>query len=127
VTRFVVAAVLAAAWLSAQGADPGKVLRFAFQNAEATFDPAMYQDLYSGMVLDQIIDPMITYDHLSRPAKLIPNTLESMPEVSADGMTYTFRVRKGIYFTPDAASRASGGSWSPPTTPSPSCGSSTRR
>ena len=63
----------------------------------------MYQDLYSGMVVDQIIDPMVTYDHLSRPARLVPNTLESMPEVSGDGMTYTFRIRKGIYFTPDPA------------------------
>ena len=40
-----VACALAAtmgAW--AHAADPNKVLRFAFQNAEATFDPALYQD-----------------------------------------------------------------------------------
>jgi ABC-type transport system substrate-binding protein len=87
----------------ARAADPNKVLRFAFQIAEGTFDPAVYQDQYSSMVVDQILDPMLTYDYLARPAKLVPNTLESMPEVSADGTTYTFRIRKGIYFTPDAA------------------------
>ena len=58
------------------------------------------------MVVDHILDPMLTYDYLARPAKLVPNTLESMPEVSADGMTHTFRIRKGIYFTPDPAFKA---------------------
>ena len=98
--RFFAACIIAA---SAQAADPNKVLRFAFQIAEATFDPAVYQDQYSSMVVDHILDPMLTYDYLARPVKLVPNTLESMPEVSSDGMTYTFRIRKGIYFTPDAA------------------------
>ena len=99
-----IAAIVAVAIaLAAHSADPNKVLRFAFQNAEATFDPAVYQDQYSSMVVDQILDPMLTYDYLARPAKLVPNTLESMPEVSADGLTYTFRLRKGIYFTPDPA------------------------
>jgi ABC-type transport system substrate-binding protein len=103
--RFILTCAFAAAAVvvPAHAADPNKVLRFAFQIAEATFDPAIYQDQYSSMVVDHILDPMLTYDYLARPAKLVPNTLESMPEVSADGMTVTFRVRKGIYFTPDPA------------------------
>ena len=102
--RLIAACVIAAAVAAhAHAADPNKVLRFAFQIGEATFDPAIYQDTYSGMVVDQILDPMLTYDYLARPAKLVPNTLESMPEISADGTTYTFRIRKGIHFTPDPA------------------------
>jgi ABC-type transport system substrate-binding protein len=102
--RFIAAcAFAAAAAATAHAADPSKVLRFAFQIGEATFDPAIYQDQYSSMVVDHILDPMLTYDYLARPAKLVPNTLESMPEISADGMTHTFRLRKGIYFTPDPA------------------------
>ena len=30
-------------------------------------------------------------------------TAEAMPEVTDDGRTYTFRIRKGIHFTPDPA------------------------
>lgn len=111
----------------AHAADPNKVLRFAFQFAEATFDPAIYQDQYSGMVVDQILEPMLTYDYLARPAKLVPDTLESMPEISADGKTYTFRIRKGIYFTPTRPSRESGASSSRPTMPTASSGTSIRR
>jgi ABC-type transport system substrate-binding protein len=101
--RLILACVLAVVVPSAVGADPNKVLRFAFQIAESSFDPAIQQDVYAGIVVDQIVDAMLTYDYLARPAKLVPNTLESMPEVSADGMTYTFRIRKGIYFAPDPA------------------------
>src|SRR5688572_396573 len=101
--RSIAAGSLAAVALAAHAADANKVLRFAFQNAESSFDPAIYQDVSAGMVVDQILDPMLAYDYLARPVKLVPNTLEAMPEVSSDGMTYTFRLRKGIYFTPDPA------------------------
>ena len=82
-----------------------KTLRVAFQAAESTLDPALFQDIYSGMLADNIYDPLLTYDYLARPAKVIPNTAEALPEISADGMTYTFRIKKGIYFTPDPAFR----------------------
>ena len=97
------ASVLLAAGCAFAQADPSKVLRYALQIGEATFDPVVYQDLASGMIVDQILEPMLRYDYLARPVKLVPNTLESLPEVSADGTTYTFRLKQGIHFTPDAA------------------------
>lgn len=96
-------AVFLAAVPPAQGADPNKVLRFAFPIGEATFDPAVYQDTYSSIIVGQILDPMLRYEYLARPVKLAPNTVEAMPDVSDDGKTYTFRIRKGIYFAPDPA------------------------
>ena len=68
----VVAFGLAAAPLFAHAADPNKVLRFAFQLAESAFDPAVYQDQYSAMVVDQILEPMLRYEYLARPPKLAP-------------------------------------------------------
>jgi len=96
-------ACAAAAPAHVLAADPNKVLRYALRLAESAFDPAVFQDYSSSMVADQILDPMLRYDYLARPAKLVPNTLEALPEVSADGLTYTFRIRKGIYFAPDPA------------------------
>jgi len=96
-------AVAAALPGGALAADPHKVLHFAFPSAESSFDPVAYQDAYSGIVVEEILEPMLSYDYLARPAKLVPNTLESMPDVSSDGKTFTFHLRKGIYFTVDPA------------------------
>jgi ABC-type transport system substrate-binding protein len=79
-----------------------KILRITFQVAETGFDPARTHDYYSGTVLEAIFDTLLTYDYLARPAKLVPSAA-ALPEVSADGRTYTFRLRKGIYFTDDPA------------------------
>ncbi len=86
---------------AAPAADPAKVLRYTFPVAETGFDPAQVVDLYSNNIVAAIFDPPLTYDYLAKPLKLIPNTLVAMPEVSADQLTYTLRVKPGIYFADD--------------------------
>ncbi|HZM44474.1 MAG TPA: ABC transporter substrate-binding protein [Burkholderiales bacterium] len=88
---------------SASPAGAGKVLRVTFQAAETGFDPVAVSDYYSGSVIEAIYDPLLTYDYLARPAKLVPNVTEALPVVTDDGRTYTLRIRKGIHFTPDPA------------------------
>ena len=83
--------------------DPNKVLRYAFEVAESSFDPQKQSDVYSGIVNNAIFDTPLRYDFLARPVKLIPNTLVAMPEISADYKTYTLRVKPGIYFSDDPA------------------------
>jgi ABC-type transport system substrate-binding protein len=46
---------------------------------------------------------MLDYDYLARPVKLVPRTLEAMPVIEDGGRTYICRVRKGVFFTADAA------------------------
>jgi oligopeptide transport system substrate-binding protein len=82
-------------------ADPKKVLRYVFPVAETGFDPAGVHDLYSAHVNGSIFETLFTYDYLASPAKLVPRTAEALPEVSADGLTYTIRLQKGIYFAAD--------------------------
>jgi len=84
-------------------ADPSKVLRVAFDAAETGFDPVRVNDNYSSQVLRAVFECLLTYDYLARPVKLVPNTAESLPEVSDGGKTYVFKVRKGIYFQADPA------------------------
>lgn len=81
----------------------GKTLRMVFQSPEASFDPAAVSDEVSISIIENIIEPLLRYDYLARPAKLIPNTAEALPEVGDGGLSYTFRLRKGVYFTPDPA------------------------
>nr|WP_210009319.1 ABC transporter substrate-binding protein [Aquirhabdus parva] len=84
-------------------ADPAKVVRVAFEAADDGFDPVRTANAYSNWVINGIIEPLMTYDYLARPAKLIPNTIESMPEILEEGRVYVFHLKKGIYFAPDAA------------------------
>ncbi|TRZ57383.1 MAG: heme-binding protein [Rhodocyclaceae bacterium] len=88
---------------AAATADPGKVLHAVFVAAETGFDPAVTRDLYSGQVIQVIFETLYTYDYLARPAKVVPQTAEAMPEISNGGKTYTIRLKKGIYFYPDPA------------------------
>jgi len=81
----------------------GKVLRVTFQAAETGFDPVTVSDYYSGSIIEAIFDPLLTYDYLARPAKLVPNVTESMPEISDQGRTYLLKIRKGVYFSADLA------------------------
>jgi ABC-type transport system substrate-binding protein len=88
---------------SALAADAGKVLRLSFPVAETGFDPVRVSDVYSNTVNEAIFEPLLTYDYLARPAKLVPSTAEAMPEVSDNGRTYVLHLKRGIYFTPDPA------------------------
>jgi ABC-type transport system substrate-binding protein len=88
---------------SAPADRPLKVLRYAFLIAETSFDPAYVTDLYSRTVLAGIFEAPLQFEFLASPARMRPNTAAEMPEVSADFKTFTFRIKPGIYFAPDAA------------------------
>jgi ABC-type transport system substrate-binding protein len=80
-----------------------KILHVTFQAAETGFDPVKVHDYYSGTIIEAIFEPLLTYDYLARPAKLVPNTAQALPQVSADGRTYVLHLRRGIYFADDPA------------------------
>ena len=87
----------------ASAAAPEKTLHWVFSAAETGFDPAGVHDYYSGTIIEAVFETLLTYDYLARPARLVPLTAEAMPQVSADGKTWTLKIRKGIYFAPDPA------------------------
>jgi ABC-type transport system substrate-binding protein len=97
------AAILACVLIVHPAARAEKVLRWAFQVAETGFDPAQVNDLYSAIIFSHIFDAPLTYDYLALPFKLKPNTAAAMPEVSADGKTWTIRIRPDVYFADDPA------------------------
>ena len=87
----------------ANAADMNKVLRVGFLVDVTGFDPQALNDLYSIYINRVIFEPLLAYDYLARPYKLVPNTAEALPEVSDEGKKFVIRIRKGIYFTPDPA------------------------
>jgi ABC-type transport system substrate-binding protein len=94
---------VAPAAASTSAGKPGKVLRFTFQVAETGFDPVKVADYYSGVVIAAIFDPLLTYDYLARPAKLVPNVAAALPAITDGGRTYTLKLKPGIRFSSDPA------------------------
>ncbi|MES2103604.1 MAG: ABC transporter substrate-binding protein [Pseudomonadota bacterium] len=84
-------------------ADPNKLIRQAFEAADDGFDMAKTQNHYSGWVSEAIFEPLLSYDYLASPAKLIPKTVEAMPEISEGGKVFVFKIKSGIYFAADPA------------------------
>lgn len=80
-----------------------KVLHMFLSTSETGLDPAVASDLATLSLLENLFDPLLRYDYLARPVKLIGNTATAMPDVTDGGKTYVFHIRPGIYFTPDPA------------------------
>lgn len=81
----------------------GKTLHLFLSTSETGLDPAVASDIASLSLLENLFDPLLRYDYLARPLKLRENTTAAMPTVEDGGLTYTFKIRPGIYFTPDPA------------------------
>jgi ABC-type transport system substrate-binding protein len=80
-----------------------KTLYVSLKQAESDLDCVVREDLYSSIVCEGIFEPLLQYDYLARPVKLIPNTAAAMPEITDNGTTYTYKIKPGIYFHTDAA------------------------
>lgn len=83
--------------------DPHKVLRIGLRAPDDGFDPVHSSNYYSGQIIEAIGESLLTYDYLARPARLVPQVAEALPEVTDNGRTYTFHLRKGVYYAPDPA------------------------
>jgi oligopeptide transport system substrate-binding protein len=61
-------------------------------------DPALAHDSYSQQTLMQIYEGLLHFHYLKRPIQLEPQLSEGMPNISVDGLTYEFTLKKNIYF-----------------------------
>lgn len=84
-------------------ADTGSVFRYSIDGAPSTLDPAQAATIYSNVVVVNVFDTLYRYKYLSRPYELAPNLAVGFPEVSADGLSYVFRIRPDARFADDPA------------------------
>ncbi len=93
-----------AAWPGAAlPADPAKVLRVAFLSPrpDSTRRRAATSTRTTSIARSSIRPT--PYDYLARPYRIVPNTAAALPEISADGLTWTIRIEPGIHFADDPA------------------------
>lgn len=67
------------------------------------FDPALGGDMYTSAEMGKVYEGLFEFHPTKRPYELMPNLAEALPEVSKDGLTYTFKIKKGVMFRDDPA------------------------
>ena len=61
-------------------------------------DPGDQRNMTALLIKSQIFEPLYQYHFLKRPYKLIPLLAEDMPQISEDGLVYTIKIKKGVYY-----------------------------
>jgi len=80
-------------------ATAGGIVSIGFESDIQYFDPALSYDTVSGAATRLLYDQLVMYDE---GTGLVPGLAEAMPTVSADGKTYTFKLRSGVdFYQPD--------------------------
>lgn len=73
----------------------GGEITVAYKDDLATLDPAIGYDWTNWPTIKMVFDGLLDYDS---GTTIQPRVAESLPTVSADGLIYTFKLRKGVKF-----------------------------
>ena len=97
--RFFLLAACAAFACAASGGDvrAKRVLRRPMERV-ASMDPLRAASVCDAQAVGLVYEPLLEVDYRARPYALKPCTC-SLPETSADGRVYTFRMAEGVRFT----------------------------
>jgi oligopeptide transport system substrate-binding protein len=80
-----------------------KIYRHSMDQAPTSLDPAQAASVYANFVMLNAYDTLLGYKYLTRPYELKPNLAAEWPEISADGLVYTIRIKSGVRFIDDPA------------------------
>ena len=80
-----------------------KVYRHSLDQSPTSLDPAQASNVYASYVIAAVYDSLFSYKYLARPYLLKPNLAEDWPEISPDGLEYTIRIKRGVFFADDPA------------------------
>lgn len=75
-----------------------KVLKMVVKGKVPGLDPRLGSRECNSRQLYKIFEGLVEYHYLKRPYEFVPNLAAKMPEVSQDGLIYTFKLREDIYF-----------------------------
>jgi peptide/nickel transport system substrate-binding protein len=72
-------------------------------------DPQLSYTLEGWEAINNVYVPLLTYQHGNgeESTKVVPGLAESMPQISPDGKTYTFTLRKGMKYSDGTPIKAS--------------------
>ena len=73
-----------------------QTLRFPLNDDIGIFDPAFTNAAVDSAFTQNLFDGLLKFD---KDMKIVPDIAESLPDVSSDGLTYTFKLRKDVKFS----------------------------
>jgi oligopeptide transport system substrate-binding protein len=74
----------------------GGVITVAYQNDISTLDPAIGYDWQNWSIIKSLFSRLMDYE--PGTTNLVPSLASKEPDISADGMKYTFTLRSGVMF-----------------------------
>ncbi|MDP6674571.1 MAG: ABC transporter substrate-binding protein [Gammaproteobacteria bacterium] len=80
-----------------------KVYRHAMDQAPTSLDPVQAANVYANFIVLNTFDTLFSYKYLARPYELKTNLAVEWPDISADGLTYTIRIKQGVHYVDDPA------------------------
>lgn len=66
------------------------------QELNGVFSPAYYSSSYDNYAIDLVYEGLLGYNAEN---ELVPELAQEMPEISEDGLTFTFKIREGAKFS----------------------------
>jgi oligopeptide transport system substrate-binding protein len=87
----------------------GKVLHVVLEDNVKGLDPVSMYDIIGGEILFQTYETHYQYDYFSETPRVIPMLADGMPQLSKDGLTYTFKLKKGIRYQDDPCFKETSG------------------
>ncbi|WP_426512269.1 ABC transporter substrate-binding protein [Dactylosporangium sp. McL0621] len=88
----------------------GGTMTVAYQSDPKTFDPAVCYDATCWNNMRMLYDRL--YDYVGDTMNIEPQAATALPEVSADGLTYTIKLRSGMTFSDGKSVTAKDVAWS---------------
>jgi ABC-type transport system substrate-binding protein len=85
------------------------VMRMPLKDKISSLDPHVTHDVYSLRAQGLFYESLYQYHYLKRPLELEPLLAESMPTISKDNKTFTFKLKKGVRYHDHPCFTASGG------------------
>lgn len=80
----------------------GKTFIYPIRSAgPGSLDPVRGSTTYDNQATSLVYETLLQYKYLKRPLELEPLLATAMPEVSEDGLVYTFALKQGVLFHDD--------------------------
>ncbi len=77
---------------------PENAVQYPLRVNLSSLDPAQSSNEATNEVVPNMFEGLLQYHYLKRPLVVIPLLAEALPQVSKDGLTHTFKIKKGVRF-----------------------------